>query len=929
MPNLPTGVLTFLFADIQGSLDVWEQSPEAMRLALDRHAAILHAAIAAHAGRVFKTVGESFYGVFTSALEAVLAALAAQYELRAVQWDARHGLSVRMSLHTGDSVARGGDYYGPTLNRVDRLLKAAHGGQVILSQATRELVHACLPDGISLLDLGEHHLKGMLQPEHVFQLCAPDLPAEFPPLQTLGPRRINLPAQATSFVGRKGELAMVSDLLRRAPVRLVTLTGPGGVGKTRLALQVAAELAGDFEDGVCLVSLSSVTDPARVMPAVAQSLGIQESAQQTLVQAVQDYLRDRDVLLVLDNLEHVLLAAPSVSDLLAAAPRLKVLATSRELLKLYGECEYAVPPLTLPDMKHLPRVERLMEMSSVALFVARAQAADPRFGLTDENASAVAQICAKLDGLPLAIELAAARVRLFSPREMLARLDNRLALLTGGGRELPARQQTLRGALDWSYDLLDRRERQLFGRLAVFAGGCTAQAAQAVCNADGELQLDVWEGLASLVDKSLIQSCPGPAPASVSRFVMLATLQEYALEQLTEMDAADTILRRHAEYYRALAEQAWPGLVGPTQVEWLDHLALEHDNLRAAMQWSLTRGYTETALRMCGALWKFWQVRGFLSEGRAWLEKALAVAECEDMPPTVCVQSLYGAGVLAYEQGDLGRAAECFQDSLRLWRAAGDQRGVAQSLNSVANVAFVQGDYARAMAIYEESRAIWQTLHDLPGLATCLSNLGLLAHYQGDDERARAFYEESLMLSRSTGDRRNQAIGLNNLGDVVRARDLARAAELYAESLKLWHDLGDNRGVTSSLNNLAQVARDQGDLERTISFYRDSLALCYELSEYKEMSISLDGLADAFHRRRQARLAAQLLGASDALRESRGVVMPQSYGAEFALIVSQVRASLTPPVFVSVWREGRALPLERAIGLAFDDGVGYDGATPA
>ena len=623
------------------------------------------------------------------------------------------------------------------------------------------------------------------------------------------------------------------------------------------------------------------------------------------------------MLLVLDNFEHVIPAASIASELLAAAPRLKMLVTSREVLKLYGEREYGVPPLTLPDMKRLPRVERLLEMASVALFVERARAAQPAFELTLENAPTVAQICVKLDGLPLAIELAAARIRLFNPREMLARLDNRLALLTGGDRDLPARQQTLRGAIDWSYDLLDSQERRLFGRLSVFVGSCSLHAVDAVCNADGELGLDVCDGLASLVEKNLLQQKEGPADGS--RFGMLATLQEYALERLTESDAAETISRRHAEYYRALAEEAQPVLVGPRQVEWLDCLEVEHGNLRAAMQWLLLRGYTANALRIGGALWKFWQVRGYLSEGRSWLEKALAAAQCDELSPSVCVQSLYGAGVLAYEQGDVGRAKVCSEESLRLWRELGDKRGIAQSLNSVANVAFVQGDYARAMALYTESRLIWRELDDQPGLATCLNNLGLLAHYQGDNERARSFYEESLALSRSTGDRRSQALCFNNLGDVARAQqDLTRANALYAESLKLWRELGDKRGVISSLNNLAELAHDQGDVERMITMYRESLALGYELSESKEMTISLDSLADAFNRRRQSRLAAQLLGGSDALRESRGVVVPHQYHADYERIVSEVRAGLDPQVFMSAWNQGRAMPLDRVIALAFD-----------
>ncbi len=506
MADLPTGTVTFLFTDIEGSTTRWEHQRAAMQAALARHDDILRAAIEAHEGHVFKTVGDAFYAVFTSAPDALEAALAAQSPLQAEAWSEDvDTLRVRMALHTGTVQQRDGDYFGPPLNRVARLLSAGHGGQVLLSHVTRELVRDYLPPGAELRDLGEHRLKDLIRPEHVFQLVAPDLPADFQPLRTLDNRPNNLPLQLTPFIGRERELEVVRERLAQPDMRLLTLSGPGGTGKTRLGLQVAADLLDTFPDGVWFVNLAPISDPALVMPTIAATLGIAEVAGQSLLDTLKWYLRDKQMLLVLDNFEQVLPAAPVVNDLLAAAPGLKVLVTSRALLGIYGEHDVAVPPLALPDLRRLPPLERLSQYEAVRLFIERAQAAKSDFAITGENAPAVAEICVRLDGLPLAIELAAARIRLLPPQALLQRLSSRLKLLTGGRRDLPARHQTLRGAIEWSYSLLDPVEQTLFARLAVFVGGRTLEAVEAVCNADGDLEVDVLDGLASLVDKSLVR----------------------------------------------------------------------------------------------------------------------------------------------------------------------------------------------------------------------------------------------------------------------------------------------------------------------------------------------------------------------------------------------------------------------------------------
>jgi predicted ATPase/class 3 adenylate cyclase len=506
----PTGTLTFLFTDIEGSTRLWEHDAPAMQAALARHDELLKLAIEERGGYVFKTVGDAFCAVFPTASDALEAALEIQRRLLSSEWEQSEPLRVRMALHTGAAEERDGDYFGPPVNRVARLLSAAHGGQVLLSLPTQELVRDQLLVGTTLRDLGEHRLKDLFRPERVFQLSAPELPSEFPPLRTLEAYRNNLPLQPTPLIGRENEVSEVCDLLGGEATRLLTLTGPGGIGKTRVALQAAADLLEDFTDGAFFVPLATLTEAELFFSAVAETLGVKETAEQPLDETLKDYLSERRLLLLLDNFEQVLEAAPSVTELLAGAPGLKVLATSRAPLGLYGEHEFPVPPLSMPDLKRPPLLERLTHYEAVRLFLERAQAVKPDFKVTNESAPAVAEICVRLDGLPLAIELAAARIKMLPPKAMLQRLGSRLKLLTGGAHDLPERQRTLRATIEWSHALLDEGEQLLFGRLAVFSGGRTLEAIEAICDAEGDLPVDAFDGVSSLLDKSLIRQEEGP-----------------------------------------------------------------------------------------------------------------------------------------------------------------------------------------------------------------------------------------------------------------------------------------------------------------------------------------------------------------------------------------------------------------------------------
>jgi predicted ATPase/class 3 adenylate cyclase len=801
----PTGTLTFLFTDIEGSTRLWENNAPAMQAALTRHDEILRSAIEERGGYVFKTVGDAFCAVFPTAPDALEAALEIQRRLLSSEWEQTGPLRVRMALHTGAAEERDGDYFGPPLNRVARLLSAAHGGQVLLSLPTQELVRDQLPTQTSLRDLGEHRLKDLFRPERVFQLLAPELPSEFPPLRTLEAYRNNLPLQPTPLIGREKEVSEVCDLMRGDETRLLTLTGPGGIGKTRVALQAAADLLDEFPDGTFFVPLATLSEVELLLPAVAETLGVRETAEQPLEESLKDYLSERRLLLLLDNFEQVLGAAPAVTELLAGAPGLKVLATSRAPLGLYGEHEFPVPPLTLPDLERPPPLERLTQYEAVGLFVERAKAVKPDFKITNESAPAVAEICVRLDGLPLAIELAAARIKMLPPRAMLQRLSSRLKLLTGGARDLPERQRTLRATIEWSHTLLDEGEQLLFGRLAVFSGGRTLEAIEAICDAEGDLPVDAFDGVSSLLDKSLLRQEEGPD--GEPRFVMLETVHEFAREKLGQSAEEQEIKRVHAQYFLTLAEGAYPELKGANQLQWLERLEAEHDNMRAALTWASERNEAELVLRLGGALWVFWSVRGYHSEGRRWLEAALAIDGRGS--PEVRAMALAGAGALAEEQGDLDRAQEACQEGLELLANEGREASEAKQnlLERLGWVACLREEYGQATELYEEGLALSREMSDSWWIASLKESLASVSGFRGDSEKASELYEESMDLFREQGDKQSLAINLNNLAMVMHSQgDLGRAAQLTEEAVALQRELGTRGGASMGLCNLGWIA---------------------------------------------------------------------------------------------------------------------------
>jgi predicted ATPase/serine/threonine protein kinase len=727
-------------------------------------------------------------------------------------------------------------------------------------------------------------------------------------------RPSNLPTQRTAFVGRDREVAAVKELLLRQDVHLVTLTGPGGIGKTRLGLQVAEALADHFASGVYYVPLAPVSDPKLIAPAIAQTLGLRETGGQSPLESLKEYLQHSlrmPMLLLLDNFEHLVAEAPTMAELLSSSARLKLLVTSRAPLHIYGEHEFPVPPLALPDPKSVPALEALAQYPAVALFIQRARAVKPDFEVNKDNAVAVATICARLDGLPLAIELAAARIKLLSPSAMQARLESRLQLLTGGARDLPVRQQTLRGAIDWSYGLLTPAEQTLFCRLSVFVSGCTLEAVEAVCNTKRDLELDVLDGMASLVDKSLLQQVE--RVEGESRFVMLDTIREYGLERLAASGEEAATKRAHAAYYLVLAEEGATASATAMQTEWLDLFETEHDNFRAALDWLTQTGNAEWGLRLGTALFRFWESREYLAEGRDRLAKLLKL-EGAAARTNARARSLFAAGVLAGEQGDYASACTLVSESLGIARELKDNWGVAISLNALAVHARDRGSIAESRSLFEESLGVWRELGDRAAVARALSNLANVVKLQGDYALARSLYEECLSIFKELGDRTGMAWSLNHQGDVARGQgDAAGGRALYEQSLTIFRELGDRWGIAGSLADLGNLARDQRDYAASQSLYRESITIFQELGHKRGIARLLECFACSAAAQSKPERSLRLAGAAAALRHVLGAPLPPAEQAQLEKSLEPAREALTNTAASAAWLEGWGTPVEKAV----------------
>jgi predicted ATPase/class 3 adenylate cyclase len=812
--ELPSGTVTFVFTDIEGSTRLLRHLGQAYTRVQDDHAAIMRKTFDEEDGIVIRTEGDSFFAVFRSPIHAVRAVIAAQRRLAGHEWTHGAPLLVRMGLHTGEGAEGGDDYLGIDVNRAARIAAAAHGGQILVSDATRVLVEDALGGDVELLDLGEHRLKDFDRPVRLFQLTLPELRTSFPPPRTLEVPT-NLPPERTAFIGRDRELAALVQLVRER--RLVTLTGPGGTGKTRLAVRAAAGLLRESPGGVFLVDLAPIWDPGLVPSTIAGTLGIREDPARPVEETLVDHLRTREILLVLDNFEQIIEAAPIVGSLLDGAPRIKTIVTSRAPLRLSAEQEFPVPPLAVPH-DGAPEPDNVSGYESVALFVERASAVDPSFALTKDNASVVAEICRRLDGLPLAIELAASRVRMLPAQTILQRLEQHLPVLKTAARDVPERQRTLESTISWSHDLLGSSERALFRRLAVFVGGWTLERAEEIANPDEELGFDTLEGLDLLGENSLVQRLVSDEEL---RFGMLETIREYGLEQLGAAREIQELRRRHSTAFLNFAERAEAGVYGRDSRAWLDRVEREHDNLRSALAWMIEAGRPEEGMRLGAALWRFWQIRDHLAEGRQWMEDLLHVpgAEARSAPRA---KALLAAGSLAYWQEDMETAEQRYEESLEISRQLRDRKGVAEALFNLAFPHAVGGRLDSAHRFLVEARRTFEEMGDDRQAAFATAALAMTPFMAGEISPAQS--EKSLALAREArarfqaiGDVFGTALANGILGlRCVVAGDLEEARARMTESLDGYLEVGDLLGATVVVDGTALMAAKIGHHEVSV-----------------------------------------------------------------------------------------------------------------
>ena len=874
MSELPTGTVTFLFTDIEGSTRLLHELGDDFGETLEKHHRILRAALARHNGAEVGTEGDAFFVAFETVTDAVNAAADMQRSLAEHREQSGVDLWVRMGLHTGEARLAGDNYGGLDVHRAARISDAAHGGQVLLSAATAHQVQASarLEAGVRLLDLGRFQLKDLAEPEQLFQLCVEGLRSDFPSPRGLG-NPLHLPPRLDEFVDRNRELRHIQELL--AENRLVTLTGPGGTGKTRLATEVGRLSAEDFPDGIFFVELAAIFDYSFVPSTIAGALSLREEGARPIIDTVKDYLAAKQIFLILDNFEQVVESAPVVSDLLRTAPGLKVIVTSRVSLLVSGEHEYLVPPMSLPDPRQLPDLEALSEYESVRLFLQRARSVKPDFSLTHDNAPAVVEICVRLDGLPLAIELAAARARLLSASEILVRLGQSLSLLSKPGRDVPQRQRTLMDAIGWSYELLDPQHQTLFRNLGIFRGGWTLDDAESIADPDGALGIDVLDGLESLVSSSLVRV--RNADESRTWFVMLQTIREFALQSLGDTGELQHLRMVHAGYFAGLARAAEPEIFNDAE-HWPDRLELEHDNLRAALRRFIDAGQVQEGLVMATHLWRFWQIRSHLAEGRAWLSELVGHPRGKEDAATLAA-ALIALGGLTYWQNDFATTQLHYEEALRTFESIEDDRGIAEASYNLGFLFLIEGDTKRSREIHRRSLAIYESLDDELNVAFAKWGLAMTSIHDRELTEAERLAQEALV----SFDRHHNWFG-RSLGEFV-ILQIERIAGRYDKVLA---DLRES-------------------LQRPESHNAATLSSLLELQANTEIALG--------HPRRGLKLAA----AADHMRTEYGGGAPPPL-----LDLEDPRALVTNVLgretMDSIWSEGQQMSIEETIAYAQKDG---------
>ena len=955
MINLPSGTVTFLFTDIEGSTKLAQEYPDAMPMLLARHHEILHQSIQSYNGYVFQVVGDSFAAAFHSASDALHAAVDAQQLLQRESWTPAP-IKVRMGIHTGAAQlqidSNDNTYSGyATLASTQRIMSAGHGGQILVSGATCGLVPDMLPADSEFQDMGEKRLKDLLRPEHLYQLNISGLPSSFPPLKTLDIFLNNLPTQLTTFIGRENEIAEVKQELELH--RLVTLTGSGGTGKTRLSLQVAADLLEKFDHGVWFIELAPLADPELIPRTILSTIGIIEQPGKMPIEILKEYLHEKKVLILLDNCEHLIEASAQVTNaLLNAAPKLRILASSREALGVKGEMSYPVPSLSLPDIKHLPVIEQLSQYEAVRLFIDRALLVAPHFGVDKDNAPHIAQICYRLDGIPLAIELAAARTKMMSVEQISARLNDRFHLLTGGARTALPRQQTLRALIDWSYDLLTENEQVLLRCLSVFADGWTLEAAEDVCAGDVIESYEVLDLLTQLVNKSLVVVMEH-SQSGETRYRMLETIRQYAREKLMEIGNGESIRDKHLAYFVKLVEQAEPELYRSTQVFWFNKLDDELDNLRMALEWALTTN-VEPGLRIAVIPWRFWNTRGYYSEMGTWLSQYLKQYRKTDV---LYVQALIAFTSSLLEQGNFSETIKVAKQSLQMARAISHRPLEAISLSSLGVTILLQGNVSEGIPLLEQSLAISRAigdkigqadtleklafdnsnlelaisyarecvelrreLGDLLGIAVNLNTLALLTSYKRDFRSAVTWVEEALSISRQSGFRSVEAYVLGVYGSLEYWQsNYSQAVAYFEQQILLCEKLGDHYENLWAHVHIAYAILRMGDIQQASRMFEKSIQDTRISGLTIALVYAVEGLASLNVNQGQFARATQLFAWTDAMREKIGdhrpLVEQDSVECDLVLIHSKVADS----DFASLSAEGLRMTVEEAVTLALEE----------
>lgn len=925
MNSLPSGTVTFLFTDIEGSTRLAQEHPQEMPELLARHNAILNQSIETHHGFILRIVGDSFSAAFHTAGDALVAALEAQRRLQNEPW-LPAPIKVRMGIHTGSAQVKhdpqGASYEGyATLALTQRIMSVGHGGQILLSQTTHDLVKDGLPEGTQLLDMGERRLKDIVRPEHIYQVAAPDLLSEFPPLTTLETVNHNLPAQLTSFIGREEEIAEARELL--SSTRILTFIGPGGTGKTRLSLQVAAGQISEFKDGVWLVELAQLADANYILSAIASTFQLRELQGVPLIETVTDYLRGKQLLLVLDNCEHLIDTCARLSEyFLQSCPRLKIITSSREALGIDGETVYRVPSLSLPqdleDQDVSDLGPDLLGYEATRLFAERAIKANPQFTLTKDNAPHVTQICQRLDGIPLAIELAAARVKLFTPQQIAERLGDRFKLLTGGSRTALPRQQTLRALIDWSYLTLNEPEQDVLRALAVFSGGWTFEAAEAVAG-----QIEAMDGLSGLVNKSLVNV---EEREGESRYRYLETIRQYAMEKLLESGDAVHVRDRHLAHFMDYASRAEEHYRTPQRLLWLNRLEVEHDNIRSALGWALESD-PASALRMVCSLNIFWLSHSYLTEGSNWCQAAISRAEAlaadhPDLDP-IRAQACTALAMLSINRGDHRTGQSASQQAAALARQLDDPLQLARALNFLGLSSAFLGDTTLAFDSLHESEAICRKFDYKDELASVLQSLAYITlevHGEKAAEQLQSYMEESLTLSQGSVDPEAAVRTEGILARLAFYRgDMAEARKHADLMLDLHKEMGDHLSVTGHQSAMAHVTRQIGNYQEALALYRETLPDWQKIGHRGAVAHQLECMAYIAKAQEQGERAVKLISAAQALRAASSSLRTPQEQKEYEREVEGLRAGIDEKTFDLLWAEGQSMDMDQAIQLAMSE----------